>query len=207
MKDYKQPKDDVLISTVAGAIMVQPDMIFLAQQLSSSKTELQTHDFCCLLCYSTDHGTDVTSHHFNGHCIYFEPTWSFTSKNLTESWPIVIAQNQHHSFIFTPAFLLERIAEPALLSGLEIPRQSHVVLLVTHQDGTKSGQRPLGRFPLGVGGRTCLTRSFLGHCGHVAEKSSLGWDLFTRRSASTFKTLRTSQVRSTSRSVHIKKCI
>ena len=49
-----------------------------------------------------------------------------------------------HSFIFTPAFPLRSVAGAVGQGGLEIPlgqQQSLIVLLASHQDGTKKGRR------------------------------------------------------------------
>ena len=92
-----------------------------------------------------------------------------------------------HSFIhFRTRFSSGDRRGVATPGGLELPhgfQQSVIVLLASHQDGTKSGRRSnyatwsygpffppqlMDRFPMGVASRTCLL-IFPEHPGHVAE--------------------------------------
>jgi len=115
------------------------------------------------------------------------------------------------SLIFMPAFPLWRVAGAAALGGLGIPHgQQHfqIILLAPHQDGTnKVGDvvttsdlgRPLGRFPVGLARKTCLASISWGILDTWPNQRS--WDLSIRRSGSTFRALRFSQLRTLSRSV------
>jgi len=58
---------------------------------------------------------------------------------------------------------------------------------------------PLGRFPLGVASKTCLTNLSRGILNRWLNQQS--WDLSIRRSCSTFRALRISQLRTLSWSV------
>jgi len=122
---------------------------------------------------------------------------------------------QLNSFIFMPAFPLGRVAGAAALRGLEMPQhgqqQFQVILLAPRQYRTKQGRSedvstppgpwttsgPLSR---GFSQQNLPRQSFVGHSGHMAEPTC-SWDLSMRRSGSTFRALRISQLRLLSGSV------
>jgi len=102
------------------------------------------------------------------------------------SLPLITAKNTILSFSYP--LPLGRVVGAAILGGLEIPHdqlQDQTVLITPHQDGTKQGWRcshstcwclgDLGPLSRGCSQQVSPPQTFLGHFGHMAEPTELGF--------------------------------